>query len=60
MLSKVSPVQSSIFSNLTTVVSVIAGFFIRHERITFNHIIGMSLIILGVWGVNYFKYRSEK
>ncbi|WP_126993573.1 DMT family transporter [Thermosipho globiformans] len=60
MLSKVSPVQSSIFSNLTTVVSVMAGFFIRNERITLNHIIGMSLIILGVWGVNYFKYRSEK
>lgn len=57
MLSKVSPVQSSIFANLTTVISVLAGAIFRKEIITINHIIGMILIIFGIWGVNYFNYR---
>ncbi|SHH22143.1 Threonine/homoserine efflux transporter RhtA [Thermosipho atlanticus DSM 15807] len=60
MLSKVSPAQSSIFANLTTVISVFAGAIFRNEQISFNHIIGMILIILGVWGVNYYNYRFSK
>jgi drug/metabolite transporter (DMT)-like permease len=60
MLSKVSPVQSSIFANLTTVVSVVAGALIRKETIFLSHIIGMIFIIIGVWGVNYFNYRFSK
>jgi len=60
MLSKVSPVQSAIFANLTTVVSVVAGALFRKETISLNHIIGMLFIIFGVWGVNYFNYRFSR
>ncbi|QTA37512.1 EamA family transporter [Thermosipho ferrireducens] len=60
MLSKVSPAQSSIFANLATVISVIAGAIFRNETIGFSHIFGMSLIISGVWGVNYFSYRFRR
>ncbi|WP_255362938.1 MULTISPECIES: DMT family transporter [unclassified Thermosipho (in: thermotogales)] len=59
MLSKISPTQSSIFANLTTVTSVLAGALFRNEQITLKHIIGMTLIILGVWGVNYYKYNNS-
>ncbi|MBO8160226.1 MAG: EamA family transporter [Thermosipho sp. (in: Bacteria)] len=60
MLSKVNPTQSSIFANLTTIISVIAGAIFRKESIHINHIIGMTLIILGVWGVNYYNYKLKR
>ena len=53
MLSKVTAVQSSIFANITTVVSVLAGAIFRNESIKLYHLIGMLFIIAGVTGVNY-------
>lgn len=59
MLSKVTAVESSIFANLTTVISVLAGFFFRGEELHWYYIVGMVLIILGVWGVNYFGAKHK-
>jgi drug/metabolite transporter (DMT)-like permease len=60
MLSKVTAVESSIFANLTTVITVLAGFFFRGEEMYWYYIVGMVLIILGVWGVNYFGAKHKK
>lgn len=60
MLTKVSPVQSSIFANLTTVVSVLAGSLIRHEELHWYHLFGMVMILLGTWGVNYIGFKHKK
>ncbi|GAB6189374.1 DMT family transporter [Marinitoga arctica] len=57
MISKASPIQTSIFANLTTVISVLAGFLFRNESINWYHIVGMILIIFGVWKVNMEKIR---
>jgi drug/metabolite transporter (DMT)-like permease len=60
MLSKVTAVQSSIFANITTVVSVLAGAIFRNESIKLYHLIGMLFIIAGVTGVNYFSNKIKK
>ena len=49
----ISPVRSASFSNLITVVSVLAGIIILHEpMMSIPEIICCVLIILGVMGVN--------
>lgn len=58
-LSKLPASQSSIFANLTTVVSVIAGVTIRHESFELYKILGAVMIIVGVWGTNYYTKSVE-
>lgn len=45
MVKKASPTLTTVFSNLTTVVSVIAGVIFRKEIIGIQQIIGMTLIL---------------
>ena len=47
--------RAAVFNNLSTIVSVLAGVFIAYEGINIGVLIGMVLILLGVWGVNYFS-----
>ncbi|HHW58260.1 MAG TPA: DMT family transporter [Clostridia bacterium] len=58
-LSKLPASQASVFANLTTVISVIAGITIRREAFYWYHIIGAIMILIGVWGTNYFGKVSE-
>lgn len=55
ILTTISASQMSVFSNLSTVVSIIAGAVILNEEIHYYHIIGSVLIIVGVICTNYFK-----
>ncbi len=59
-LSKVEAAQSAVFANLTTIVSILAGVFIRGENFYWYQIIGGILIIIGVWGTNYFAQSKNK
>ena len=61
-LSRLPAAQSSVFANLTTVVSVIAGVIFRNESFGLTKIIGTLIIIIGVFGTNYFteKKADEK
>lgn len=54
-VSHISAVRASSFSNIITVVSVLAGVFILNERLSLYQIIGCVIIIIGVFGVNRFK-----
>lgn len=54
-LSKLPAFQSSVFTNLTTVVSVIAGVIFRNEAFGTVKIIGTILVIIGVFGTNRFS-----
>ncbi|MDI6863443.1 MAG: DMT family transporter [Pseudothermotoga sp.] len=45
MVKKASPTLTTVFSNLTTVVSVIAGVIFRKETIGIQQIVGMILIL---------------
>ncbi len=62
MLSKLPASSSAVFSNLTTVISIIAGVFVRHEPFHWYQLVGGCMIILGVWGTNFFglKARTKK
>ena len=53
-LSKITAAESAVFANLTTVVSIIAGVFFRNEPFFKFQVVGAVLIIIGVWGTNYF------
>jgi drug/metabolite transporter (DMT)-like permease len=53
-ISRLPSSQASIFANLTTVVSIIAGVTIRKEAFETYKLIAAIMIIAGVWGTNYF------
>ncbi|MBS3811673.1 MAG: DMT family transporter [Halanaerobiales bacterium] len=53
-LSKLPAAQSAVFANFVTVVSIFAGVFIRNEPFYWFQIIGAIVIIIGVWGTNYY------
>ncbi len=50
--SVITPVRSASFSNLITVVSVLAGLLILKESMSIPQLICCGLIIVGVFGVN--------
>lgn len=57
ILSKISASQMSVFSNMSTIVSIGAGGILLDEDIFIYHFIGSFLIIRGVIGTNLFKDR---
>lgn len=57
--SNITAVQSSSFSNIITVVTVLAGVLILKETFSVLEYILCGIIILGVWGVNRFAKNSE-
>lgn len=50
MLARLEASRTSIFSNLATVVSMVAGAIFLGEKIAAYHLIGSALIIVGVMG----------
>ena len=49
----------SVFSNLSTIISIAAGATLLNEDIFLYHIVGSTLIIIGVIGTNLFKNGRE-
>jgi len=61
-LSKLPAHVSSIYSNIATIVSVLAGYFFLNEALGIHHVIGGLLIIIGIYGtarVNYLVKRRR-
>lgn len=58
--SNISVVQSSSFSNIITVVTVLAGIIILKEKFSALQYLLCGIIIIGVWGVNRFLPNVEK
>ncbi len=58
VLSKIESSKMSVFINLSTVISILAGMVFLKEEIFYYHIIGSFLIILGVMGVNFLDKES--
>jgi drug/metabolite transporter (DMT)-like permease len=54
-LSKIQASKTSVFSNISTIVSIIAGVLILNESFHIYHFVGSILILTGVWGTNKFK-----
>lgn len=55
MLSRMEAARSAVFTNLTTVISILAGVLVRGEPFYWFQVVGAILILLGVWGANYYS-----
>lgn len=58
-LSIISAPKISVFNNLSTLVTVLAGVLFLSETLYYYHIIGMVVIIIGVVGTNLDKLRKN-
>ncbi|MGP7815948.1 DMT family transporter [Niallia sp. 01092] len=56
-LSKIEASKISVFSNLATLITIIAGVVFLHEKIQYYHIIGATVILVGVIGTNTPAYK---
>lgn len=54
-LAKLPVARSTIFGNLSTVVSVLAGVIIMDDKFTWVTALSFALILCGIFGVNRFK-----
>jgi drug/metabolite transporter (DMT)-like permease len=59
-VSRVRASKTSVFANLTTVISILAGVLIAGEKILALQIIGILLILISIWGVVSDKIRLKK
>jgi drug/metabolite transporter (DMT)-like permease len=53
-LSKIEASKTSVFSNISTIVSIAAGVIFLKESFHIYHVVGSILILVGVWGTNYY------
>lgn len=60
ILSKIEASKMSVFTNLGTVISIIAGVVFLKEDIYYYHILGSVLIIGGVIGTNFLDKKPSK
>ena len=58
-LNHISVALSSIFSNFTTVISVLAGIFILGDSFSGPQLLGICIITLSVLGVSYRRAEEE-
>jgi len=55
-LSKIEASKMSVFSNLATLITMIAGVIFLHEKVHYFHVIGAIIIVIGVIGTNFSVY----
>ena len=48
-----------VFGNLGTVLTILAGVLILHEPIYSYHVIGVTLIIAGILGMNLMRKSKD-
>ncbi|MBU5675303.1 DMT family transporter [Alkaliphilus sp. MSJ-5] len=58
-LSIISAPKMSVFNNLSTLVTVVAGVLLLNETLYYYHIIGIVSILIGVLGTNLDKLRKD-
>lgn len=58
--ANITAVQAASFSNIITVVTILAGIIIRKEYLSAWSYPICAIIILGVWGVNRFAKATKK
>lgn len=58
VLSELEASKMIVFTNLGTVISILAGYLVLNEDVYYYHIVGSALIILGIFATNYFGRRE--
>lgn len=59
-LSIMDASKMSVFSNLATLITMMAGVIFLNEKLQYYHILGAILILTGVIGVNYFGNKKGR
>ncbi|WP_051085484.1 DMT family transporter [Desulfitobacterium hafniense] len=59
VLSKIEAAKMSVFSNVATLITILAGILFLQEAFHFYHVIGGMMIITGVVGTNLMGARSK-
>jgi len=52
--------RATVFGSVSTVVSVLAGYLIMHDKFQFISLIAFALILVGIWGVNRFDGKQQE
>lgn len=47
--------KSTVFANLSTIISIVAGVVFLGEEFYYYHVIGSIMILAGIIGTNYFN-----
>lgn len=50
----------SVYANISTIIAILAGAFILNESLSWNHLIGSMMIIMGVYGTVRAENRLKK
>lgn len=58
-LTKMKASNLSVFNNLATVITLIAGTIVLHERLAYYHIIGAAMVIVGLVGASLYGQRRQ-
>jgi len=58
-LSKIEASKMSVFINLSTLVTMIAGVIFLKEKLEYFHIIGAIMILLGIIGTNFSNKKTS-
>lgn len=58
MLSKMPASNAAVFTNLVTVIAILAGIIVKHENFYWYQMVGGLMIITGVWGTNRFSAKQ--
>lgn len=58
-LSKMDATKMSVFTNLSTLVTMFAGVIFLHEELRDYHAIGAIMIIIGIIGTNFLGSRKQ-
>src|SRR5690554_1503206 len=59
-LSILEASRVSVFGNLGTIISLVAGVLFLNETLHYYHLLGTALIVLGVIGTNYFAQKQTE
>lgn len=59
-LSKLLASRSTVFGNLSTVISIFTGVVFLNENFYYYHVVGSLMILSGIIGTNYFNRKPEK
>lgn len=60
VLAKLEASKATVFTNLGTVISIVAGVLFLHETIEPYHIVGSALIIVGILGTNRSPHKEQR
>ncbi|MED1785765.1 DMT family transporter [Brevibacillus fortis] len=58
-LSKMEASKISVFNNLSTLVTIVAGVLFLQEQLAYYHLIGAVMIIIGVIGTNFLGAKAK-